>query len=459
MARSDFTLSEEEAAAARDIGIYLLEVDDLPPLQNIHELGFFYLLQLPLMYNTPRQFTDRERVTGSVFRHYENSGVPTDRIAAVSLFRYPDDRSEIFYSTVSAMADTLSDQMNKPLYYQSAFRQIRDAPEGLAFVSVKYATGDDLPEPSHPAAYFQPGGQPSASLQSLEQILNRFAGMDESILILPADWFFERLKAQPELALLFTEHLRGETITFPLPAEETPVPNANWPVIFLFLIWGSFVVLYRYQPAYPSMILRHLTNHSFFVADVMENRIRSGTSATVLLVQHCIMAGVLGFVMAHYFLSPNGATALAHAFPYLMIFPSVEFSLLLAAIFLGLVMHLISLASIYFSNKSIANPAQVINLYAWPLALNACVLTLLIFLVQIKAGPLGVCLAALLFLFIWFMSFNMAAIDAARYLDKFRILNLFLTIGLNVIILFAGILLLIFLPSVFEPLRLAISIP
>jgi len=66
---------------------------------------------------------------------------------------------------------------------------------------------------------------------------------------------------------------------------------------------------------------------------------------------------------------------------------------------------------------------------------------------------------AALYLLTWLVSFASASINAARRLERFRALNIFFTIGVYSLI-FAGLCAaLVMVPSLFEPIELALMMP
>ncbi|TVQ04534.1 MAG: hypothetical protein EA359_06015 [Balneolaceae bacterium] len=450
----------EQLQLARSIGITLLEVDHPTHIREIRVPGFYFLLNSPFWYYTPHQLEDTDKLIHEIEFHYRSSAALNgNSIAAISLFNYPDDRSGRFHRGLTVISDSLSSLIGKPFYYRSAHSNIPPIPDGLSFiVSTVYVS--QVPDTLHsPVIQFRPSHNTPESVASLQTVLNRLLEFENSIIILPADWFFERLSAQPDIAIIFSAHTRGEEIILPLPDDDDGMPDPNLSVILLFLIFAAFVIHYRYQPTYPFFIVRYFFNHPFFVADIMENRLRNLIPGIIMLLKHSALNGLFFCCLGIYFISETGWKWLTDFYPAIFFQPIPEFTLFIAGTLLAILVHFLSLVWIFLLNKSLKSPGQVIHLYSWPLSLNLVFVSLLVLLVQIDAAIVWVLLLSSLSVIVWFTSYNVAAIDSARFLYKYIALNIFLTVGVHFLFIVSLILFLFFTPSIFEPLYWLIMIP
>lgn len=456
----DSSITADEFDLARSIGITLLEVDHPSQIASESAAGFYYLLNSPLRYYTPHQIDDTERLIHEIELHYRSSSVLNENtIAAISLFNYPDDRGNLFLRNLAVISDSLHSKIGKPLYYRSAYSQIPDIPEHLSFV-VSTVFASHVPDPlNSPVIDFRPVKNASESILALQEVMNRLLELEESVIILPARWFFERLDAQPDLSLIFTAHIRGEEIIFPLPADDEGMPEPNISVILLFLILAAFVIHYRFQPNYPFFIVRYFFNHPFFVADITENRLRNLIPGIIMLLKHAALNGLFIYCLGVYFISDTGWKWLTDVYPAFFIQPVPELTLFITGVLAAVLVHFISLSWLFLLNKSIKFPSQAIHLYAWPLSLNLIFVSLLVLFIQIEASAPPVLFISALSVIIWFVSYNVAAIEGARFLNKYQVLNIFLTVGVHFLLIVGIIIFVIFTPEISEPLHWLIMIP
>ena len=456
-----FIPSEQQLETAREIGIQLLEITD--PAQIGHQSidGFFILagsaIKFPTVHNLRNKSEEFIRQAEEQFQ-ITSSRYP-GQIAAFSLFHYPADHRNSFTEAASAIADSISLFINPPLYYQSAWPYPGPLANSIDFISARILPSEYSEPPESPALYFEPNENVHQSLVVLEQIFNQPLNETDRVVIIPADWFFERLERQPDLVIIFENYLAGEEVTFPLPEDRETLPPMNWAVLVLLMIWGSFVLHYKFQPMFFGMVIRYFFHHKFFVADIIENRIRNISSGITLLIQHVFITGLFFYSFAEILISKTGIAVLTHHYPGIIIENFEAASFFVIGILIALFSHAVSIFWIYLFTKSVRHIGQVINLYSWPMILNLFIVTLMVFLASLNAAIGWALITAVLFLFVWFFSFNIAAINAAKYLEKYRVLTILLTVGLHVVLLTSVVILALFSPEIFEPMELAIILP
>lgn len=456
-----FIPSENQLATARDIGIQLLEISDPAQIGNQPIGGFFILagsgIRFPTVHNLRNQC---EEYIGQAEEQFQiTSGQYPGQVAAFSLFYYPADHRNAFTEAASLIADSVATLINPPLYYQSARPYPGPLPSSVNFISARIQSSEYSEIPSLPVLYFEPHESARQSLIVLEQIFTQSFDETDRIVIIPADWFFERIEHQPDLAVIFENYLAGEEVTFPLPEEKSTLPPMNWAVLVLFMIWGSFILHYKFQPMFSGMVVRYFFHHKFFVADIIENRIRNISSGITLLIQHVFVTGLFFYSFAEILISSTGIAVLTHHYPGIVIEHFEAASFFVIGIFIALFSHVVSIFWIYLFTKSVRHLGQVINLYSWPLILNLFVVTLMVFLANLNTAIGWALITSVMFLMVWFFSFNIAAINTAKYLEKYRVLTILLTVGLHVILLTSVGILALFTPEIFEPVELAITLP
>ncbi|MEX0661992.1 MAG: hypothetical protein WEA58_05935 [Balneolaceae bacterium] len=443
-----------------ELGIVLIETDQVDELPASLSNRFFLLLKSGSRYTTPYQINNnftryRQEITE---RFQESNERYPNRIVAVSVFEYPYELNPEFQQSATILADSLQIQIQVPLYFKSLSTSSDLIPSGFQFVSnrVHFLMNDSAVSSS---THFIPGDDERQTLLTLEKQLNESLRFDDSLIILPAEWLLNKLEENPDFQFIIQKYLNGEQVTIPLPNQSADNPGVNWSVLLLFLIWISFVLHYKYQPVYSQSAARYFTNHTFFVTDIMENRLRNPLPGIYLLLQHALITGLFFYVSAQVLFSENGLQILAHHFPSIIWLESVLGSFFLIGIILALILQSVSILWIYLLNNKLRYFSQVINLYSWPLHINLFSVTLLVMFNQVGFGEKWIMALGIIFGLVWFFSFNIAAIDGAKFLDKYRILYLLATVGLHVLIVVIIIWFVLFSASITDPFRFAISAP
>lgn len=453
---------DQDLARANELNITLFEVSDPLQLRSIPDGRYNFFALLGPDYAVPGLLSENMgAISGVIAQNYQRfDDEAPGRIVAASLLRYPYESFPNFLNTAQSLADSLDHILTVPLYYQSAGLQSNSLPHGFNFVSERIYAGKPY-QAGHSVAHFIPSDDLRESYIVLNQTMNRLQGFNESILIIPAPWFFTQLESRGELRFLFQDYSEGGQVTLPLPAQTQAPPPVNWSIILLMLILGSFAVHLRYQPMYAPSVIRYFSNHSFYVADVYEHRLRNVMPGFYLMIQHAIITGLFALICAEIYLSSQGFAVLDHHFPGLMVFGANIYSLFAAGLIIAVLVQAVSLLWIYFTNWELTAFSQVLNLYCWPLHLNLIVVTLLVVLHQVGLNGMITAILSALFILIWFFSFNIAVIDSAKFLSTTisKVIFLTLTAGIHLIIVLGIIYYAIYTPAIIEPILFAIEIP
>lgn len=458
----EFVPGEHQLAIANELGITLFELSNPDQLRSLPGIRFNFLVNLGPDYAVPGLIAQNiSEITGQIEQKYQRfEDEAPGRIAAANIFRYPFESYPNFNRSAQSLVDSLSPVISIPLYYKSARFNINSRPDGFNFISERVYPGQErLIDGS--VVHFVPSDNLYDSFFYLHQTMNRLQEFDESILILPAPWLFSQLETRSELRYVFRDYTDGKSVNLPLPAKTRQQPPINWSIILLMLIWASFAVHFRYQPVYGLSIIRYFTNHSFFVTDIYEHRLRSVLPGFYLLIQHAAITGIFALASAELILSDLGFAVLKHHFPGLMMFGANTFSLFIAGILLAIVLQGISVLWIYFANTELTALSQILNLYSWPLHLNLLVVTLLIVCNQVGFNEYLILIFGVIFVLIWFFSFNIAVIDSSKFLQTAlsKALFLSLTAGIHLLLILGILYYIIYTPAILEPIWFAIEIP
>ena len=456
----DFFPTEQQLSLLEDLNIRLFEISEPSTAANLTSPRYRFLVdagpdfQIPgLLSEELGQVSDQFLLRLEEFRRQTG-----DRIAAVSAFHYPFETYNGFSSLASAFVDSLGDDFSDPLYYHSAYPSTVLLPGGFNFNSKRAETGR-LNQRLFPVVHVVPSENQFQTYELLNNMFSGLSGMEETVTVLPARWFFNQIEARSDLRYLIRDLAEGTTITLPLPEQPESPPYINWSVILLLLIWGSFALHYRYQPIYSQSLTRYFTNHPFFVNDVMENRMRNALPGFILLTQHALLTGLFVFACVEVLVSSLGLDIIQHYFPAFIFLESRTLSLFLSAILMAIILQTISVIWIYVSNKRLSSLNQILNLYSWPLHLNLIVVTFLVVFNQVGFDEIWTLILGTLFILIWFFGFNLAAIDSSKFLEKGRGLFLTGTVGVHVLLVIGVLIYFFYTPSILEPILFAIEVP
>lgn len=459
-ANDDFEPTDQHLAIADDLNIRLFEISDPSTADRLTDPRYRFLVQAGPQFPVPGLLSEQlssisTEISLRVQEFQQRAG---DRIAAVSLFQYPFETYSGFTQVAAALVDSLGTQYSLPYYYQSAFPETDLMPGDFNFTS-KRADPKQPYQNVFPVMHVVPSGNQYETYAMLNRIIEDLQAVDESITILPARWFFDQIEQRSDLRYLFSDFTNGNSITLPLPEEPESPPFMNWSVILLLLIWGSFALHFRYQPIYSQSMARYFSTHSFFVNDVMENRMRNALPGFILLIQHALLTGLFVFACVELVVSSLGLEAIRFYFQPIMLFESTLLSLFLSAVIVAVLLQMISVIWIYISNKKLTSFSQILNLYSWPLHLNLIVVTFLIVFNMVGFDEIWALILGAVFVLIWFFSFNIAAIDSSKFLENGRILFLSGTVGVHFLLVIGLFVYLLYTPSILEPIFFVIELP
>lgn len=456
----DFVPTEEQLAIADNLNIRLFEISEPATAERLTDPSYRFLFQAGPEFQVPGLLAeDLSSISTDIsFRIQKFQRLAGDRIAAVSLFRYPFETYSGFTRAAAALVDSLGNQFSIPFYYQSAFPDAGLMPGGFSFAS-KRADPEQPYQNVFPVMHVVPSGNQYATYAMLNRIIEDLQAVDESITILPARWFFNQIEQNRNIFYLFNNFTSGNTITLPLPEQSESPPIMNWSVILLLFIWGSFALHFRYQPIYGQSMARYFSNHSFFVNDVMENRLRNILPGFILLIQHALLTGLFVFACVEVAVSSLGLEVIRHYLQPVILLKSTLLSLFLSAVIVAVFLQTVSVFWIYILNKNLTSFSQVLNLYSWPLHLNLFIVTLLVVFNRVGFDEKLTLILGAVFVLIWFFSFNIAAIDSSKFLENGRILFLSGTVGVHILLVIGLFIYLLNTPLILEPIFFAIELP
>lgn len=264
---------------------------------------------------------------------------------------------------------------------------------------------------------------------SLDALLNR-----NELLMIEADWYLQAVADFPALPGQLKDRLVYDSGFLALP--EIPEERSGFDpsVILLFVLWGTIAILITYYPTYRPMLLRYFGAHSFYVDDIIQYRERAAASGVVLLFIHALSGALIYTIGFDHLLSTQAGSAFFHHAPALAVFGDSLASVFAVSLVVILIVELIALGWLFLPNRELPHFSQVINLYSWIFHVDIILATLMVTFAASGASSFWMLAALLLYTLIWFLAFNISAIDASRALSSGKNLYLFLTIGLHSIV-------------------------
>ncbi|HMB97345.1 MAG TPA: hypothetical protein VKM36_02605 [Balneolaceae bacterium] len=447
-------------AEASEIGIDIIHFTRSDQLTATNIEDFLLIYQFPNDYTTVNSLRTRsEEFTADIRNSLQTlMDQYPDKIISAGLFRYPNEQHPQFNAFATQIADNIREFSGLPLFYQSALSGdslYTDYTESFDFTVQTVIPGDNTPTAN--ALFFDPGKNVQESKKTLENLFKKTLELDESLLIIPADWFQDYVAGNDDYKTIFSEYLAGNLLPFPIPQTPETPPSIHWNVVFLFLILGSILLHMRFQPVYIQALPRYFFNHSFFLVDVIEHRIRNIFPGILILIQHSVVTGLIMYLTADSLFNERSLDTLAHHFPALFWTANPYVSLFFSGFFISLIMQIISVLWLHLPNKKLQFFSQTLNLYAWPLHINFLVATVLIVFHNQSPGQTLIYVLLASYLIVWFMSFNVAAYDATKFLEKYSLPYILFTIGLHTLLFIFFIWFAIYSPAISEPMQMALS--
>ena len=382
-----------------------------------------------------------------------------EKTAGFGIADYPylkDDDTRRLMSLFAEELKSPSDN-NLPLFFTTGRYDIKPMlPENLNFIHFVTDAGSDLPVAAGQLYSLSGFDNTHDFYRKLKNLLGKTEGINPVVIVIDGEFALEQLSLSDNLKTTIQNYQQKDAVVVPVPAPQPEGYSLNPPIVILLLILISYILHYRYQPRYRHSLGRFFFNHSFFTDDIIENRIQLTTPGFILLIQHIVMSGLMFYTVSLALLSNRGLESLFHHFPALNIFPQSHISMFFIGVMISALSKAVALLWLHLVNRKLQYFSQVLNLYAWPLQVNLVIVTLGVVALQTGLGENLMIFLFMIFLFTWYMSFNIAATDSARALEKNSVLYLAFTVGLNTLFFAAMIMIFFLMPEFKNPVLFAI---
>lgn len=458
------SITNEELEAFEEMGFSIFEVEGTAPgnfLDYIKGSGISLFIQQPRPFVVSHQMQEKD----SLYQEQDVELIQFYRreigykAVAFGLFLYPDDRRAANIRLLDLYAGGISERLDDDvnIYYRSAFSGVEEYPASFSFWSTRM-TGRTATSVPVQVIHFAPADTSLGTLNDMVTVFQLSLQAEQSVVLLPYEWLKNKMNRYELLENTLEAYIHDTRVLFPQPNEPKDLVNVNWIVILLILLIGSYVVHYHNNPTYQRSLFRYFTMHNFFTEDLLENRIRFVLPGVALFFQHVVLGGMFFYIVFTSFVSPLGLQVLAKYFPTLFLFGISHLGVFASGLLVTFLLQSISAGWIHLTNRK-TRLSNVVTLYSWPLQLNLIIVLVMIVLYLTSEAGRSMAVFSILFIIIWFFSFNISALSIAKHLRQYRVIYIILTVGIHVLLLGLLITAGILYPPLSEPLSLAISIP
>lgn len=347
--------------------------------------------------------------------------------------------------------------------FRSEFKPVADSLRGAfnkSFYFYNHPSWYDFDIPSQPFGMII--NDREFSLSDLDGLNSRFhqdLSMNSNVIyFFDASWFLDAIETYPELSESLLNYHQTKQWKLPLPNVQMQSVQQNWMVLMLLLLWGALALQLKYLPYVRPMIVRYFLSHRFFVEDILQYRERSATGSLLMMAKHAVIGGTIFYICSRMLFTETGVEAFFHHLPFLAITGVNYVSFFFFGLILILFTQVISVLWLHLPAKNLEHFSQTINLYAGILYLDFIVITIMVTLYAAEIGASPVLSLGLIYILIWFVAFNFAAIDGSGNTGKGRLLYLLITIGLHTILTISFLILLLVNTNIIQILDLAISL-
>lgn len=455
--RSD-VYNEADLDLFRNAGFTLLILDSLRILQSGDpEKGFFFYYNIGIPYLLPSTIS-RNGDTIIEALQLGISAVPDDlmeNISAFGLFYLPSESSG-FHIFSEVVTDTLHTLTDHSFYYHTYDAGLHPQTGTFDFVIEEiYSASAGKLLPESPVTYFHPEENYHTSIARLEELLKSSLQFEQPVIILPYEWIVHTLREYPGVSVMLNEYSQGNRFALPLPSTPEQDNSANGHLILFWVLIGFLVILIRYYPMIPQFALRYYFNHTFFMQDIMEGRIRNPKGAFYFLALQTLFSGLFVYSFMHSLFNEPGFSVIAWYAEPIMWGADPVLSLAILSVILSIMIHFISVSWLYLLISDINQIYKAVNLYAWGLIAHI-ILTALLIALSVFNIPLSlIYLIGMIFYVVWVSAFLAASLHGTKKLESKRGRVLFYTFGLYLFLALALIILLAQSDRLSEVLELA----
>lgn len=414
-----------ELHSFHELGASILEIQRSPSAdiwKKIDSLNFDVYGNLAIQYPTTSTFRRPDSLLIKNIEEKASAYLSHSSVVAVGLFEYGATWDSSFWDALQPIVNQLKTNRELPFYFTS--RQVTkiDSPENGFRLFEAYFTPANVNSLAFPHDSLTGGYRyvPSAKLENhltpFKKFIERTSAFPDKHLLVSSNWLLSMKKRYPHLTDVFKSLTSKDDIVFPLPKENSPLPeSSSLPIILLLIIWGTIAFHYHSSPLYRKSLFRYFTAHKFFINDILQRQIRSPWPAMIIMFQHALLLASAVYVSALTLLTPLGQSAFFYHFSKLAIFGSGSLTFLGLAFWSSILLSFFSTIWLYTSHKSINSFTQIATIYSWPLQLNFVLTSVAIALYSSGASSSLIIIFTGLAIAIFLFAFLVTVIDATRF--------------------------------------------
>jgi hypothetical protein len=396
-------------------------------LEQLENYDFTILIRSDLSYLITTQLKENEKEIGLELAELIESANQSDIISGLGLFSHSLTFSDSFFKAFRPILNTLPSDLELTYYFVS---------------NDKWYSFSDLDGAF--ASYLSESGNLNNDLIHFNKQFRALSDEDsDHIVFIDAEWLISATKSNPAFYKSLIDFKRSGNWLFPEPEQPTKPYGTNFLVVLLIAMWAGLAIQIRYLPYVKPMILRFYFAHRFFIDDILHYRERVTAGAVFMLIMHAIFGGIVAYICGKVLISETGMEAFFYHLPFLAITGEGYSSIFSVFTLMILILEFIAILWLHIPAKNLDHISQTLNLYAGPFYLDFIILSVLIPLYLTETWPIISLSLAVLFIFIWFNSFNLTAFNASKSMGPDRFKYLMVTTGLH-FLAFAGLLIFLF---------------
>lgn len=366
--------AEDQLTRFQRIGISTIIVDGILPYDIMDVLSrydFEVIVQLPYYFITGEDLGDRYQHISRDITDYSIYYSSFDDVKSLSLFFVGDQSEDLFNAYLQNILDRVNVQQNltfiQPHWDFAPEQTLSEIYDTTPILLFDYEISISKQFPASSSTIYLYADHP----YRYNEFSSVIAARDSCLIIIESSYFFSGIDppSGPAIDSVITATIRDANTIFDRPVSSSTSDYPDLLVLIMVITLLGFGVHYGFEPNYRKSISRYFGAHSFFVVDIVEKRIRFGTSLILIMLVQSILFGVMKTFVLNYTLSPLQFDALHTHLPWITFASSTMLGsiALNALVFLVFILFCTSWLNLTF--KGIHQFYQAVTLYLWPLHL------------------------------------------------------------------------------------------
>lgn len=265
----------------------------------------------------------------------------------------------------------------------------------------------------------------SSSYHSLIYTFDRFSIRDFQHIVQSAgnrpiylkseDYFRELEDSTSKLQRAIIAFSKDSQFLFDLPKESDESQQSMNGIIILFWVFvGLFAVHFSFEPNYRKSISRYFFAHSFFTDDILNKRIRFGTSLFLVMFNQALLFALVKYTVLNHILNDLALEEISYHYPFLIVGAESILGYVLFNAMIYLCFELFTFLWLFVAIKPIKHYYQVLTLLLWPQHLNFLCAAIIITFEAAGYSQMVSLIAFAIYIMVIILSFPIAAHDSIK---------------------------------------------